>query len=603
MSNRNKLAVCLAISGLWAFTAAAQWTTQTISLRAGWTAVFLQVQPNPADCDAIFAGLPVESVWAWNGRFATVQYITDPNSLLPGEPDWLNWVAPGSTNRVSANLFKLQGGRAYLIKASAAVTLTLSGQPLLRNPDWLANSFNLVGFPVSSNSPPTFQSYFAPSPAHAGQPVFRLNTAGSWVQVASPSTTTLLPGESFWVRSAGASTYPGFLKITFERGRELDYGRTLIEQTLRIKNTSSNTTVFTLKTVASGSPPNPSFPAMAGGVPLSYWRMNFASNQVGWVNLPAQLSSPSMAPGAEWALRLAVRRADMNSFNLPAGYTDALYQSLLEVTDTLGSRALIPVSSSGLRTFATDSVAANGLHTRDAAPPDPHAGLWVGSVVLTNVNEAAASNVPVPTASQFQFRLLLHVDAAGNTRLLQKVVLAWTNGVSFTNDQGFTETTSPGRFVLVTDENLLSQFSGSSVRDGTVSGRRFSSAAFAFRDPLMVSRSGPFGDTNATFTCVVPMGFDDALNPFKHRYHPDHNNLDDRYSVSVRECPDVTRQISFQFSAAPLESADLAGWGDNQLGGVYNETITGLHKNAITTQGTFRLYRASTVDALNDINF
>jgi hypothetical protein len=65
----------------------------------------------------------------------------------------------------------------------------------------------------------------------------------------------------------------------------------------------------------------------------------------------------------------------------------------------------------------------------------------------------------------------------------------------------------------------------------------------------------------------------------------------------------VTRQISFQFSATPPESADLAGWGDNQLGGVYYETITGLHKNPVTTQGAFRLYRASTVDALNDINF
>jgi hypothetical protein len=603
MSNRNKSALCLAVAGLWAVSAAGQWTTQTLNLRAGWTAVFLQVQPNPADCDTIFAGQPVESVWAWNGRFSTVQYITDPNALLPGQPDWLNWVAPGNTNRVSANLFQLQGGRSYLIKATAATTVTVSGQPSLRSPDWLANSFNLVGFPVSSINPPTFQSFFAPSPAQAGQPVFRLNTAGSWVQVSSPSTTTLTPDESFWVRSAAASSYPGFLKITFERGRSLDYGRTLIEQTLRIKNTSSNTTVFTLKTLASGSPPSSSFPALAGGVPLSYWRTDFANNQVGWVNLPAQLSSPAMAPGAEWALRLAVRRADMNSFSLPAGYTDALYQGLLEVTDTRGSRSLIPVSAKGLRTFGAGSLAAKGLRPLDATQVDPRAGLWVGSVVLTNVNEAAASSVPVPTASQFQFRLLLHVDSAGNTRLLQKVVLAWTNGIAMTNEQGFTQAASPGRFVLVTDENLLARFSGSSVRDGTVSGRRFSSAAFAFRDPLPVTRTGPFGDTNATFTCTVPLGFDDALNPFKHRYHPDHNNLDDRYSVSVRECPDVTRQISFQFSATPPESADLAGWGDNQLGGSYSETITGLHKNAVTTQGTFRLYRASTVDALNDINF
>src|SRR2546426_8410294 len=40
-------------------------------------------------------------------------------------------------------------------------------------------------------------SFFAPAPALAGQPVFKLNAAGSWVQVVSPSSTTLSPGESF----------------------------------------------------------------------------------------------------------------------------------------------------------------------------------------------------------------------------------------------------------------------------------------------------------------------------------------------------------------------------------------------------------------------
>src|SRR5215472_14471432 len=125
MRNRIKFAICVVGLGLWATVASAQWATQTLSLRAGWTAVFLEVQPNPADCDTVFSGLPVESVWAWNSRFSTVQYISDPNSLLPGQPDWLTWVPAGSTNRVSANLFNLQGGRAYLIKATTATMLTV----------------------------------------------------------------------------------------------------------------------------------------------------------------------------------------------------------------------------------------------------------------------------------------------------------------------------------------------------------------------------------------------------------------------------------------------------------------------------------------------
>ncbi len=154
---------------------------------------------------------------------------------------------------------------------------------------------------------------------------------------------------------------------------------------------------------------------------------------------------------------------------------------------------------------------------------------------------------------------------------------------------------------MLTDESLLSRFSGSSLRDGTVTGRRFSSAAFGFRDPILVSHTANFGDTNGAFSCTVPLGYDDAVNPFKHRYHPDHNNLNARYDGPQQECPDVARQISFTFSATDPENTTLAGWGDNQLGGIYNETITGLHKNPVTAQGIFRLHRASTVAVLNDV--
>jgi hypothetical protein len=584
----------------------AQWATQTLNLRAGWNAVFLEVQPDPPECDIVLANQPIESVWAWNSHFSTVQYVTDPNSLLPGEPDWLNYVPPGSPNRVTVNLFILQGGRSYLIKTTASTTLTIRGHPVMRTPDWLADSFNLAGFYVSSNTPPTFLSFFAPSPAHAGQPVFRLNSAGSWVQVASPSTTALTPGESFWIRCAGASTYPGFLNLTFQSGRALDFGRTLVEQTLRIKNSSSNTTTFTIKRLSSGAPPGPNSPALAGDVPLSYWQMNLGNNQIGWVALTGPLTSPPMAPGAEWALRLAVRRADMTPFALPAGYTDALYQSLLEVTDGLGSRVLVPVSANGLQSYAARANSFAGSAVRSLAsssPADPRAGLWIGSVLLTNVSQAAVSSIPVPTDSQFQFRLMFHVDGGGDVRLLQKVILAWTNGVSVTNQQGLRQAVTPGRYALITDDNLISRFSGSALRDGTVTGRRFSSAAFGFRDPLLVSRTGGFGDTNSQFSCTVPLGYDDNLNPFKHKYHPDHNNLDDRYAAPKHECPDVTRQISFQFTGQDPESTTVAGWGDNQLGGVYREAITGLHKYPIYVQGIFRLYRASTVAALNDLSF
>src|SRR5262245_49286660 len=89
--------------------ACAQWTNQTIVLRPGCNAVFLELQPEPRECDAVFAGIPVESVWAWNRRFTPIQFIQDPADLIPGAPDWLTYLPTSHLARATMNLFALQG--------------------------------------------------------------------------------------------------------------------------------------------------------------------------------------------------------------------------------------------------------------------------------------------------------------------------------------------------------------------------------------------------------------------------------------------------------------------------------------------------------------
>ena len=74
----------------------AQWATQAIPLSPGWNAVFLEVQPENNACDAVSAGLPVESVWAWNRRFEPVRYIQDAAGLDPDQPEWLTYYPPGT---------------------------------------------------------------------------------------------------------------------------------------------------------------------------------------------------------------------------------------------------------------------------------------------------------------------------------------------------------------------------------------------------------------------------------------------------------------------------------------------------------------------------
>jgi hypothetical protein len=616
----SRFLVIALIAGMtWAPEAIAQWVTQSITLRAGWNAVFLEIQPETPNCDTWFATYPIESVWLWNRRFSAVQFITDASALIPGDPDWLTWLPPTSASRSVMNLHSLLGGHTYLIKVAANAApfaLNLLGNPANREAAWISDSFNFVGFPISSVSPPTFQSLFAPSPAHAGNPIYRLFSNGTWSQV-SPGTDRLQPGEAFWAFCSGRSSYSGLLSVAFEQGHGLDYDRDLVEETLRIQNNSTSARIIVVRPLSSAAPMSGNYPALAGDVPLAYWKMSFPSN-VGFFPLPATLTN-TLPAGGVWSLRLAVVRTNMAPYTPPPGVGDFLYQSLLEVTDGAGSRLLVPVTARRSQTLSGASLANHKLSGTGSGQPSPMAGLWVGSAVIRKVSQPSNPtdpSTPLPTPAEFQFRLLVHVDDSGQARLLQKAYLMWKDGTYTNNPDGFRVVDKPGQYVLVTSDRFLGQFQGSSYQDGRQVGRRFSSTAFAFREPtLMTTTNGTaaFGADGSFFSCLVPLAHDDPLNPFIHRYHPDHNNLEERSpwaplqpttnSFGLLETSKsfaVNRQIQLAFTATDQEGVPLPGYGDTRLGGVYAEAITGLHKRELRVEGIFNLQRASRIGQLND---
>lgn len=589
----------------------AQWTSQSIPLQPGWNAVYLEVQPEPNDCETLFKGVPVESVWGWNDRFSAVQFIQDPNELLPGQPNWLTYLPADHAARETRNLFTLRGGHAYLIKlrtGAGAVTWNVTGQPVVRSIDWLADSFNLVGFSVAANNGPSFQSFFSNSSAHAGKPAYQLNASGQWELIANPAQTLVRSGTAYWVYCQAPSTYTGPVQLTLEQRDGLSYGRLLTEQTIRIKNTSAASATFTVRQVASASPPNADYPVLAGGVPLSYYRLDAAKNQFGWLPFTEALQQAAVAPGQEWLLRLEVNRNSMPDFVPPSNHNGVLYQSLLEISNGAGVRHVLPVSAEGLQNGRRPVARSlQGLAQRNAANgPHPRAGLWIGTAAIDKVNQP--SSIPSPaspmaTASPFQFRLILHVDDSGKVQLLQKVLQMFKAGTSKTDPDDPTQkiVDQPGRLVLVTDDALIPRFSGATLRDGQPVARRISSPVFAFSKPVPLSGGGSFGV--GKLTCEVGIDYDSPLNPFKHRYHPDHDNMDDRFELKVPEGTEsftVKRQLEFEFTTQDPDQLAVAGWGDNQLGGTYRETIVGLHSKTLFASGTFRLTQASRIGVLND---
>lgn len=228
-----------------------------------------------------------------------------------------------------------------------------------------------------------------------------------------------------------------------------------------------------------------------------------------------------------------------------------------------------------------------------------YAGLWVGSVSVEAVSEprAADPNQPEPVLTPFELRLLIHVDNGGAVSLLNEVTVMEEPGVTVTNESG-EETGLPARLVLVTDPALLSNFKGVGDRDGVPIGRRMTSVSFEFPNRHHLPLSGQFSPTGM-LAGTISLPADHATNPFKHNYHPDHDNLNATFTEAAAEAYDVNRSITIAFSPQNPSAEAKPDYGYSSIHGVYRETISGLHRAPIHVQGDVwlnRLYRVGTLN-------
>jgi hypothetical protein len=132
---------------------------------------------------------------------------------------------------------------------------------------------------------------------------------------------------------------------------------------------------------------------------------------------------------------------------------------------------------------------------------------------------------------------------------------------------------------------------------------RITSAAFSLSDA--VNANGRVTDPGRLLNFSLAIAANDPLNPYRHKYHPDHDNLDARFNAidlnlvppHLWESYDVQRRIGLTFTDEPpgvtgAAAVDLAvelDWGGMTWGGLYKEVVQGIHKNAITARGYFVL--------------
>ena len=588
---RPCVGVALLILLLAAAAADAQWATQTLSLTQGWNAVFLNVDPEPSSCDAVFGQRPrILSVRRWAPLSPDdVQYDESAGTILPNGGSWLTWFPSNSVNRVLLNMAETAGGAAYLIEVSAGgnVPLSVSGHPLAIAHSWLAGSHQFLGLPVPAAPAVNFTTFFAPVTNdipvdyRLGGEIYRVKSDGTHERIYQPTLTSIVPGQACWIKSAGRVEYSGPVGVLVESaGAWMDFGSRPLPQYVVLKNETGAARGVTLRTFASGAPPAGQ-QTIAGQVPLRYAAVQPLEGVLGrtYRALPATWTT-QIQGNASLRLALIPDAAQMTSTDLSAAY-----QSILEVTDS---------ASTILQRFGVRAATRSGTVT-DAK------GLWVGAVSITDVGRLQMLGVlgvapvsPAPVARPFVFRLIAHVTTNGTVRLLQRALV----GTRYDSQTGEVITD------ILADESNVAVYKAAHP-DGKVF--RVSSANFPFMDPLTLT-GGTFGMPNQSLRGTVAMTRDDPVNPFRHSYAAMHDNLEQRAENRVAYTNDVEvysvrRAVELLFKPADESNPDPR-WGATVCGGIYSEDVYGLggpvdaSNRLIKVKGTFRLERALPAGAL-----
>jgi len=594
----------------------AQWATQTVNLHAGWNAIFLELEPYPQQCEFQLEGLPILSVWTCDQVSSPMQFIQNPDELLPEMPEWRYFFPPASPESFATNLRDFQAGRCYLIRTSQAATWNIIGKPKLTQQRWKPDSYNLVGCYVDETAPPTLATWFSGSPAHTPLDVWEFGADDRWHQITSPTTASVQRGIAYWVYCKGASDYQGPVTVNLSGEDILTYQRLTTQKQVEVSHNALGNRSVTL-TLLSSQPVPPQRPDVpdvellpyTGDVPLAYYGLGLLTGEARFQfhDLPVTVSFSSTERVAKM-IRLAVQRRRMISDS-----EDSYYQSLVEVKDGKGFRRLFGVVSEG-RSSTGSRMRRSSLA---AANPPEEMGLWVGTVVLDKVVDAQGAFAETP--SDFNFRAIVHVDQNGTVRLLNEVTELYRKTVMRTDpDTGAEVEDTPGRYILMTrtaPESLKNEIGDAvipgSSRDGRPFANRISSAMFSLHDadgnpedPAM-TLSGSFYSGGSMLSANIVLEDHDPLNPFHHQFHPQHKYVDNPSPLNTFN---ITRQIKFTFDDRNDDSVPEAhepGWGDNLVAGEYEEIITGIRKvdegtPAIRVGGRFSLSRVSMVGVLND---
>ncbi len=302
--------------------------TQTISLNAGWNAVFLEVEPMDVTPAKVFSGHPVDLVAAYFPHAESTQFVTDPGTQLFKGLGWGVWYSEDRPDAFLKSLSAIYGQQAYLIHATQAFQWRVEGLVSLGKVNWQPNSYNLTGFSVAAQGAPSFGEFFAASPAHRGQSIYRL-VNNVWKKVSDPEVATMRSGEAFWIFCKGSSNYQGPLTVETDTGD----GLLILDSrgAIIFRNHTDHPVTPVMEHVAVDAKPVP--------LSINVRVLGDLENPVRSVAAAKPAASwhqamPPMKAGGRLGIPLTARSSEMSAFE---------QVSLLKISTDMGTELWVPV--------------------------------------------------------------------------------------------------------------------------------------------------------------------------------------------------------------------------------------------------------------------
>lgn len=563
-----------------------QKASQTVTLSRGWNAVHLRVAPEES-ADVVFANWPVQDVYrVLDTTFLqTSQFSTDINEEGVPRAAFDTWSRTGD-RRLS---FSSVPGGVYLCYSTALtnVPVRVLGTPVVPSMAWhkadsytnalTKASYNLFGVSMASGASIVYSNYMAGVDfvyTTIGKIGGTSLTGPSFLASTPSDVTKVADGAVLALDASKVSDWPGALEVTPRTG--LLFGEELSQLTLGIKNLSVWTTSIQVK-YALGEEQSPS-PLL----PLLYWS---ETNSV-WTNLPTTVTLSNVTSNQLSVLHLAIDRKALNRVTAAGGRQ----AGILTISDTGRSKMMVKVPVSAIATG-----------TNDLSHADWPAGLWVGEMLFDRVSYYQGdSTVPEDLAAggKMKIRAIVHVDAAGITRFLQRVTLVAS---SVTNQVNGVNVPS-----IQTD-----LYAGTPTLSAGVIPVRISAAAFDIDTPVVTNVVGTFG--TGTLSCSYTIKPAGRSNPFYHPFHPEHDGKDAYFKPSLISGDDIKNYAgTVKPETFSIGNTISLTWSANQgmASAAWNpaETTAGTCRwlvknvrgtNDVAVSGTFQLKRISPVGLLH----